>query len=159
MTVIFPHIDDENLLPFLAPFSRMMFGYGRAMAALREVALTVLGDEDKAVRFMLKVKSTTMVEKFRELCAPTFEQDQLHALLGHITTLTDLYRRRNMIVHGEWWFNVFEGGVLLVRDWDRDEGGPVHDETVTPESLDQLAREFDDVSSDIDMFSYKPNTG
>jgi hypothetical protein len=159
MTVIFPNIDDENLLPFLAPFSRMMFGYGRAMVALREVAIMVLGDEDKAVRFMLKVKSNTMVEKFRDLCAPTFEPDRLDALLGHIATLTDLYRRRNMIVHGEWWFNVFEGGELQVRDLDREEGGPIHDETVTPESLDMLAREFDEVSSDIDMFSYRPNAG
>ena len=79
----------------------MMFGYSRAMVALREVALMVIGDEEKAVRFMLGVKSNTMVEKFRDLCAPTFEPDQFDVLLGHIATLTDLYRRRNMIVHGE----------------------------------------------------------
>jgi hypothetical protein len=158
MTVIFPHPDDENLTSFLAPFGRMMFGYSRAMVALREVALGVIGDEEKTVRFMLSVKSNTMAAKFRELCAPTFEPDRLDALLGHIATLTNLYRRRNMIVHGEWWFNVFEGGGLLVRDWDRDEGGPVHDETVTPESLDLLAHEFSEVSSDIDMFS-RPTAG
>ena len=159
MTVIFPHPNDEKLAPFLAPFGRMMFGYGRAMVALREVALMVLGDEEKAVRFMLRVKSNTIVEKFRELCAPTFEPDQLNELLGYCEKLADLNYRRNMIVHGEWWFDVFERGSFMVRDWDRDEGGPVNDETVTPESLDALAWRYDEVSSNIDMFSYQPNAG
>ena len=44
-----------------------------------------------------------------------------------------------------------------MRDWDKDVGGPVHDETITPESLDQLARQFSEVSSDLDMFSYMPD--
>ncbi|TFV39403.1 hypothetical protein E4K66_13440 [Bradyrhizobium frederickii] len=156
MTVIFPHPDDEQVEPFLAPFGRMMFGYGRAMIALREVAEAVLGSEEKAVDFMRGVKSSNMVEKFRDLCAQTFEDGQLNELLKHIETLSSLYQRRNIIVHGEWWFNVFEDDALSVRDWDRKAGEPIHDETITPETLDQLAIEFDDVSQDIDVFSYRP---
>jgi hypothetical protein len=82
------------------------------------------------------------------MCAPTFEPDQLNEFLGYCEKLAGLNYRRNMIVHGEWWFDVFERGSFLVLGWDRDEGGPVNDETVTPESLDLLAREFDEVSSD-----------
>lgn len=156
MTVIFPHPHDPHLAPYLEPFGRMMFGYGRAMVALREVAQSVLGTEEKAVKFMRGVDSRTMVEKFRELCEPSFPPDRLNELLGCCATLAALHRRRNRIVHGEWWFDVLDDGGLLVRDWDREIGGPVHDETVTPESLDQLANEFSEVSSDIDMFSYMP---
>lgn len=134
----------------------MMFGYGRAMVALREVAQSLLGTEEKAVDFMRGVNSKTMVKEFRKLCAPTFEEDRLDELIRHIDTLASLYRRRNIIVHGEWWFNVFENNELQVRDWDRDAKEPVHDETITPETLDQLAREFDEVSQDIDIFSYTP---
>ena len=70
MTVIFPHPHDPMLAPYLEPFGRMMFGYGRAMVALREVAQAVLGSEEAAVKFMLRVKRNTIVEKFRELCEP-----------------------------------------------------------------------------------------
>jgi hypothetical protein len=159
MTVIFPHIYDKELEPFLEPFSRMMFGYGRAMNALREIAIMVKGDEVQAARFLLTVNSATMVGKFRDLCEPTFEPDRLDELLGYIGKLSELYRRRNVLVHGEWWFDAFDGSGLSVRDWDTRKGEPIHVEAVTPESLEQLAREFDEVSSDIDMFSYQPELG
>lgn len=158
MTVIFPHPHDDSVAPFLAPFGRMMFGYGRAMVALREVAQWVLGSEEKAVEFMRGVNSKNMVKEFRKLCAPGFSNEQLDELLKHIAALSDLYQRRNIIVHGEWWFDVFDGDILRVRDWDRSAGEPIHDKTITPETLDALASEFDEVSCNIDVFSYRPKT-
>ena len=153
MTVIFPYPDDEKLAAYLAPFGRMMFGYGRAMVALREVAISIAGDERDADAFMFTVNSKNMVEKFRNLCTPHFESEQLNELLGHCKKLAELHRRRNRIVHGEWWFDIFTDDGLAVRHWDHKAGRAVHDETVTPESLDMIAHEFAEVSSDIDMFT------
>lgn len=159
MTIIFPEPHDPVLSPYLEPFARMMFGYGRAMVALREIAQAFHDSEREAVEFMSRcINSKTMVKEFRKLCEPTFQPEQLAQLLELCATLADLHRRRNRIVHGEWWFNPFDGGGLRIRDWDKDVGAPVHDETVTPELLDQLANEFDAVSRELAILIYIKKT-
>src|SRR5215212_2260010 len=106
MTVIFPHPHDPLLAPFVEPFGRMMLAYGRAMVAVREIAHVHLGCEEKAVKFMRGVKSDNLVEEVTDLCAPTLDPDRLNDLRAYCEKLAELYRRRNRIVHGEWWFNV-----------------------------------------------------
>lgn len=156
MPVIFPLPNDPLVAPYIDPIGRMMLAYGRAMVVVREIAIVIKKDEAKADKFMRGVKSHNLVKEITKLCEPTLTPDRLDDLRGYCETLVRLYARRNLIVHGEWWFDLLSDGGLRVRDWDRGSEEATYEEGITPEAISQLAHDFVEVSLDLDMFTYPP---
>jgi hypothetical protein len=60
-------------------------------------------------------------------------------------------------VHGEWWFNVFEDGVLCTRNIKPKgaDAGIYQTEQVPPAKLDALARELDDIADEVDALEFR----
>ena len=59
---------------------------------------------------------------------------------------------RYYLVHGEWWLDHLESGVLKVRRvW---KGEIAHLKDVTPDILNKLSAELDEIADDLDEVEY-----
>ncbi len=111
------------------------------------------------MKFMGRLRShelpTVILKEVGAIFREELRREELTSLCER---LRDMNFRRNRIVHGEWWFDLLRDHdapmdrCLRIRDWDREDG-IVHDETITPEVLREMAKEYSELSSDLDMLA------
>jgi hypothetical protein len=115
MTILFPRLGSRELQPYEAPFGRMMLAFGRATAAAIELVAKCKGSEAAAVQFVTNAGTKDLPKRLRRLFKNKLDSEQ-DAKLRHAA---DEYKavgdKRHRLIHGEWWFNVFENGELNIR--------------------------------------------
>ena len=99
----------------MAPFGRMMLSFARATAALIELVEVQGEGEAEAVRFVATAGTKDLPKKLRKLFKGKLDKDQDAKLSRAAAEYKAVADVRHHLVHGEWWFNVFENGVLTVR--------------------------------------------
>jgi hypothetical protein len=116
MTLLFPRLGSPELEPYEAPFGRMMLAFARATAALIELVIQVQGKgEAEAVRFVTTAGTKDLPKKLRRLFKNKLAKDQDAKLSRAAAEYKAVADERHHLVHGDWWFNVFENGVLTIR--------------------------------------------
>jgi hypothetical protein len=155
MTVIFPRLGSSELEPYEAPFGRMMLAFGRATAAAIELVGKCKGSEAEAVRFVIEAGSNDLPKRLRKLLKNKLNKEQDEKLRRAAAEYKAVADERHHLIHGEWWFNVFEKGVLTVRNVRWKKNTLIIDNRVVVSAanledwaikLDAVADEFDDLA-------------
>jgi len=157
MTILYPRLGSPELEPYAAPFGHMMLAFGRATEAVIELVSHVQGKgEAEAVQFVAMAGPANLPKKLRGLTRNKLDKgrdEQLRHAAAEYKAVAD---ERNHLVHGDWWFNVFENGVLTVRraGWKKKKNKAElvikHREIVSPADLDDWAARLDAVADDFD---------
>jgi hypothetical protein len=147
MTILFPRLGSRELQPYEAPFGRMMLAFGRATAAAIELVAKCKGSEAAAVQFVTNAGTKDLPKRLRRLFKNKLDSEQ-DAKLRHAA---DEYKavgdKRHHLIHGEWWFNVFENGELNIR---RVRLFIEHIEVVSADELENWATRLNAVADDFD---------
>ncbi len=152
MAVIFPKPDDPKIEPYIVPFGRMMLAYGRAFSAVIEIVAFAKGDEAAAVKFVKEAGIKDLPKRVEALVRSQLDAPALDKISDALDRLKTIGQRRHSLVHGEWWFNDFDGGGLEVRHLQR--GAIVYLDPLTPDTLEQWATELVEVGNDLDDIGY-----
>jgi hypothetical protein len=115
MTILFPSLGSDQLRPYEAPFGRMMLAYGRAIAATIALVAIRTETEAKAVEFVADAGTKELPKRIRRMFRGALNHEQFKKLDASMTKLKSLADKRHHVIHGEWWFNVFENGQLEIR--------------------------------------------
>jgi hypothetical protein len=154
MTILFPRLGSLELQPYEAPFGRMMLAFGRATEAAIELVSQVQGKgEAEAVRFVTEAGAKELHKRLRRLFRSKLDKEQDEKLRHAAREYKAVGEKRNHLVHGEWWFNVFENGVLTVRAVREKKKGVLtieNEEVVSADVLDDWANRLDTVADDFD---------
>jgi hypothetical protein len=158
MTILFPRLNSADLEPYVAPFGRMMLAFGRATTAAIELVEKCKGSEAEAVRFVSTTSAKDLPKKLRELLKNKLDKEQDEKLRHAAAEYKAVADERHHLIHGEWWFNVFEKGVLTVRNvrWKKNNSALIIEnrEVVSPADLDQWAARLDAVADDFDDLAW-----
>jgi hypothetical protein len=148
MTILFPSLGSDQLRPYEAPLGRMMLAYGRAIAATIALVAIRTETEAKAVEFVAYAGTKELPKRIRQLFRGALDREQFDKLNASMTKLKSLADQRHHIIHGEWWFNVFENGQLEIRAVRQ--GKIKHMSTVSAHDLGQWALELNDIADVLD---------
>jgi hypothetical protein len=150
MTLLFPRHSSPELKPFVVPLGQMMLAYGRAYEAVVALAMLRSAGEEKARTI---VQGTVgLPKKMRRLFRGTVSEETLKEISEEVSRFSKIATERHNLVHGEWWFDVFEGNRLSIRRIQ--DGNPVHTEYVTPGLVEEWAKELDAVADSLDHLAY-----
>jgi hypothetical protein len=128
----------------------MMLAFGRATEAIIELVTKRKGSEAEAVRFVVNAGTNDLPKKLRQLFKNKLDKEQ-HAKLCHAAAeYKAVADERNHLVHGGWWFNVFENDVLTVRRWDKKALIIEDREVVSASDIDDWATRLDAVADEFD---------
>src|ERR1700722_15087570 len=152
MTILFPSLGNDQLRPYEAPFGRMMLAYGWAIAATIALVATRTETEAKAVEFVADAGTKELPKRMRRMFRGALNHEQFKKLDASMTKLKSLGDRRPHVIHGEWWFNVFENGKLEIRAVRQ--GKIKHMSTVSAHELGQWALELDDIADVLDDIEF-----
>jgi hypothetical protein len=156
MTVLYPSLGSPKLQPYEAPFGRMMLAYGRAFAAIVALVATIKGNEAEAVAFVESAGMKELPKRLRHIVRGKLKADQFKQLSESLTNWKLLADKRHRLIHGEWWFNVFEDNQLAIRGvWSRKKGTTIkHLATISAEDLDGWAKQLDEIADTLDLIEY-----
>jgi hypothetical protein len=156
MTIIFPRLGDPELEPYVAPFGRMMLAFGRATAAVIELVNKCKGSEAEAVRFVIEAGSNDLPKRLQKLLKDKLNKEQHEKLRSAAAEYKAVADERHHLIHGEWWFNVFEDGVLTVRNVRWKENKLIIDnrEVVSADDLEKWAIRLDAVADEFDELEW-----
>lgn len=152
MTILFASRGSDQLRPYEAPFGRMMLAYGRAIAATIALVAIRTETEAKAVEFVADAGTKELPKCMRRMFRGALNHEQCKKLDASMTKLKSLADRRHHVIHGEWWFNVFENGQLEIRAVRQ--GKIKHMSTVSAHDLGQWALELDDIADVLDDIEF-----
>jgi len=159
MTILFPRLNSRELEPYVAPFGRMILAFGRVTAAAIELVEKRKGSEAEAVRFVATTSTKDLPKKLRRLFANKLDKEQEEKLRHAAAEYKAVAGERHHLIHGEWWFNVFENGVLTVRNvrWKNNKTALVieHREVISPTDLDDWATRLNAVADDFDDLAWQ----
>ena len=114
MTSLFPSLGDPKLIPYEAPFGRMMLAYGRVIVAT--IALVMIKEsEARAVLCVTEAGTKNLPKRVRRLLRSVLSHQQLEQLNEALNRLKTIAEKRHRLIHGEWWFNVFQNEQLEIR--------------------------------------------
>ena len=173
MTILFPRLGSLELKPYEAPFGRMMLAFGRATVAAIELVEKCKGSEAEAVLFVGTAGTKDLPKSLRKLFSNKLDKEQdakLRHAAGEYKAVGD---KRHHLIHGEWWFNVFENGGLNVRRARSQtiKGRPKtikekkrvliieNIEVVSPTDLDDWATKLNTVADDFDDLAWQYSVG
>jgi len=156
MTILYPSLGSPELQPYEAPFGRMMLAYGRANAAVIAFVAAIMGDEAKAVAFVDKAGMKELPKRVRRIVKGKLKREHFDELSTSMTNLKALADKRHQLIHGEWWFSVFEDGRLTIRGVRPGKNGATikHLGTVSTYNLDQWAKQLDEIADALDMIEH-----
>jgi hypothetical protein len=136
----------------------MMLAFGRATAAAIELVTKCKGSEAEAVRFVATTSSKDLPKGLRKLFKNKLDKEQDEKLLHAAAEYKAVADERHHLIHGEWWFNVFENGVLTVRNvrWKKNNTALIIEnrEVVSPADLDEWAARLDAVADEFDDLAW-----
>lgn len=148
MTFLYPAIDSPELQPYAAPFGRLMLGYGRAVtAAIALAKRSKLRTEIKAAQ-LVNNNSKRLPDDMRALFRRKFKKEDFEALGRALDRMKEIAHDRNQLVHGEWWFNAFEGEQLQTRNVKNNR--IIHGKSFSPDLLNQYATDLDAIADEFD---------
>jgi hypothetical protein len=134
----------------------MMLAYGRAIAAVIALVTVIVGDEAKAVAFVDSAGMKELPKRVQKIAKGKLSRQIFDELSTSLTNLKGIAEKRNQLIHGEWWFNVFKGGRLTIRGVRAGKKGATikHLGTVSSDSLDQWAKQLDEIADSFDGIEY-----
>jgi hypothetical protein len=153
MTILFPRLGSPQLEAYEAPFGRMMLAFARATAAVIELVIQVQGKgEAEAVRFVTTAGTKDLPKKLWRLFKNKLDKEQDAKLRQAADEYKAVGDERHHLVHGDWWFNVFENGVLTVRRVRKNKTALVieHREVASAADLDNWAVRLNAVANVFD---------
>ncbi len=145
MTVLFPHSSSPELEPFAAPFGRMMLAFGRAHETVVALASLEFAQEADARQYVAGTEELPkkMRRLFRDrLDAPVFAQ-----VGRYVKQFSQVAAERHHLIHGEWWFDPFDGGRLIVRRLHR--GELTHALDVTTARIEEWTAALEEVAEEL----------
>ena len=174
MTILFPSLGSAELQPYEAPFGRMMLAYGRAIAATIALVAARMDNEAEAVLCVTKAGTKELPKRVRRLFRNKLNHEQFEQLDKAMASLKTLADKRHRLIHGEWWFNVFEDGHLTIRGvrprrsfeptkiavlfrFAKKKNDVVtieHLSTVSVHDLDRWAKELDEIADVLDSIEH-----
>ena len=161
MTILFPRLGSLELKPYEAPFGRMMLAFGRATVAAIELVEKCKGSEAEAVLFVGTAGTKDLPKELLTLFKSKLDKEQDAKLRHAAAEYKAVGEKRHYLIHGEWWFNVFENGVLDVRRarWKTIKKKKrmfiEHIEVVSPADLDDWATRLNTVADDFDDLAWQ----
>jgi hypothetical protein len=150
MTILFPSLSSPELEPFVAPFGRMMLAYGRAHEAVVELAMLEVCDEARARAFVQGTKE--LPKKMRRLMRKGLSQHHFNTMDRELKRYSVIAEERHHLIHGEWSFDVFDGGRLVIRRLFN--GELIHTTNVTPRQLEEWAAALGEVGDALDTLEF-----
>jgi len=133
----------------------MMLAYGRANAAIVALVATIKGDEAEAVAFVESAGMKELPKRLRHIVRGKLKADQFKQLSTSLTALKRLADKRHQLIHGEWWFNVFEGDELTIRGVRPGKKLTIkHLATISAGDLDDWAQQLDEIADALDVIEH-----
>jgi hypothetical protein len=156
MTILFPRPNSPELKPYIEPFGRMMLAYGRAIVAVIALAQLEHESEAAAVDFVDSAGSQDLPKRLRKLFRGKLESDRFDQMDEAVKCFREISEKRHHLIHGEWWFDIFNGGHLAVRKVRR--GKIEHLFDVTPDMLEEWALSLEGIADDLDEVWYSADS-
>ncbi|MBQ0824174.1 hypothetical protein KBI52_28665 [Microvirga sp. HBU67558] len=130
----------------------MMLAYGRAAVAVVTLAQLEHENEAAAVDFVDRSGTKDLPKQMRRLFRGRLEEDRFLQMDAAVTRFKEISEKRHHLIHGEWWFDVFDGGHLVVRKVRR--GKIEHLLDVTPSVLEDWTQSLEDIADELDEVWY-----
>lgn len=146
MAVLFPRSSSPELEPFVRPFGAMMLAFGRAHEAVVEFARLELPDEGEARRYVSGTEE--LPRRMRRLFRDKIDRARFARLDAALKRFTEVANERHHLIHGEWWFDPFDGGQLVVRRLHR--GELTHAFHATPARIAAWTATLDGVADELE---------
>jgi hypothetical protein len=153
MTLLFPRLGSPELEPYVAPFGRMMLAFARATAALIELVQVQGKSEAEAVLLVGTAGTKDLPKELLKLFKSKLDKEQDAKLRHAAAEYKAVGEERHHLVHGDWWFNVFENGVLTVRRVRKNK--IEHREVTSAADLDNWAARLNAVADDFDDLTWQ----
>lgn len=147
MTVAFPRASSPELEPYIRPFGSMMLAYGRAHEAVVELALLEFANEADARQYVAGTEE--LPKKMRRLFRCKLDKHRFETMNRQLKRLSEVARERHNLIHGEWWFNPFNGGQLAVRRLHRNT--LTHELHVTPDRINAWTAALEEIADELEM--------
>jgi hypothetical protein len=93
----------------------MMLAFGRAVTAAIALAGLEFPTEAEAVTLVSQAGTKELPKRMRRLLRGKLDQHDFARADAALGRPRDIAERRHHLIHGEWWFNVFDRGLLEVR--------------------------------------------
>jgi hypothetical protein len=164
MTILYPSLGSAELLPYEAPFGRMMLAYGRAIAATIALVTTYKDNEAEAVLFVTEAGTKELPKRVRRVFRHKLKDNHYEQLDKAMTSLKALAEKRHQLIHGEWWFNVFKNGELTIRGVRSQRSSKKnndvsltigHRNSVSIHDLNEWAKELNEIADVLDNIEHR----
>ncbi len=147
MTVAFPRASSPELEPYVHPLGRMMLAYGRAHEAVVELVALEIADEGGARKYASGTED--LPKRMRRLFRDKVNEHHFARMDAILKRFVEVANERHHLVHGEWWFDPFDGGRLVVRRLHRDE--LTHAFHITPAQIIEWTDALDEIADELEM--------
>ncbi|BAQ48140.1 hypothetical protein [Methylobacterium aquaticum] len=147
MTVAFPRASSPELKPYIRPLGSMMLAYGRAHEAVVDLALLEIANEVEARKYVAGTEE--LPKKMRRLLRCKLDGHRFEAMNRHLKRLSVVAKERHNLIHGEWWFDPFDGGRLVVRRLHRNT--LTHELHVTPDQIDAWTATLEEIADELEL--------
>jgi hypothetical protein len=142
---------DDIYARFVRPLGNLVVLFAQAEAAWLTLLVDLTGcTEKEAQRFLQKEAADLKQEILPLVRASGIEDGARQELCDSIEEFFCDRKRRNRLIHDEWYVSLFDGGVARTRGLPRDKGADVVFGESTPEDVWNLAwrfREYEHVFS------------
>jgi hypothetical protein len=149
MPILYPSIDGPELERYIAPLGRLMLGYGRAIYATIELVKRTKLRTEKAAADLVNNNSQNLPDDVRNLFRGRLKKDEFQALSSGLDRMKFIAKKRNQLIHGQWWFY---NGQLQTRNVRRSD--IKHDASYSVELLNEWASDLDKIADDFDQLEY-----
>jgi uncharacterized protein YecE (DUF72 family) len=125
----------------------MMLAFGRAHEAVVEFALLEHANEAEARQYIAGTED--LPRKMRRLFRDKIDRSHFVRMDHLLQNYSEVASKRHHLIHGEWWFDPFNGGRLVVRRLHRDE--LTHDFSVTPFQIEKWAESLEEIAEGLEL--------
>jgi hypothetical protein len=129
----------------------MMLSFGRVIAAAIALAERAIGDELVAARIVTQ-DTNGLPKRMRQTLRGKIPDDDLKLMSAALDKLKVIAVERHHMVHGEWWFNVFENGQLEIRNIRPDS---IEGITITADAILRHAHDLEEIADLLDDVDFR----